>query len=118
MKINSFKDLLVWEKAHTLVLEIYKMTQSFPGNEQFGLTSQIRRSSISVCANIAEGYVKSKNDFIRFLDIARGSLEETKCHLILSKDLGYCSEAHFNKLFSLSDEVGKMLYSLKHNLRY
>lgn len=118
MKINSFRDLLVWEKAHTLVLEIYKITESFPSNEQFGLISQIRRSSISVCANIAEGYVKSKNDFIRFLDIARGSLEETKCHLILSKDLGYCSEVHFNKLFSLSDEVGKMLYSLKHNLRY
>ena len=116
MKINSFQDLTVWMKAHRLVLGIYKMTKEFPTEERFGQASQIRRSAVSICANIAEGYMKSRNDFLRFLDIARGSLEETKYHLILSKDLNYCSLDQFNELFLLSDEVGKMLYALRNKL--
>jgi len=83
MKIQTFQDLRVWGDAHRLILEIYKVTRSFPEEEKFGLTSQIRRAAISICANISEGYKKSRNDFVRFLMIAQGSLEETKYHLIL-----------------------------------
>lgn len=116
MKVENFKDLRVWEKSHCLVLEIYKITKLFPRDEKFGLVAQIRRSATSICANIAEGYMKSTKDFIRFLDISRGSLEETKYHLILSKDLNYVSSAQFDDLYNLSDEVGKMMYCLRKSL--
>lgn len=117
MKINNFQDLIVWQKSHDLVLQIYKETKSFPEEEKFGLISQIRRSAVSICANISEGYMKSSKDFVRFLEIARGSLEETKYHLILSKDLAYLEISRFNKLFSLSEEIGKMLHALSGRLR-
>ena len=110
--INTFKDLRVWSKGHDLVLEIYKLTKFFPDEERFGLVSQIRRSAISICANISEGYKKSTKEFIRYLEIAQGSLEETKYHLILSRDLNYCSIQDFDKLYNLSNDVGKMLSGL------
>ena len=112
MGIKSFQDLKVWHKGHNLVLEIYRLTKTFPNEEKFGLISQIRRSSASICANIVEGYKKSTLDFVRFLYIAQGSLEETKYFLILSRDLEYCDHENFNKLFNLSDEVGLMLNGL------
>ena len=88
--IRNFEDLLVWQKGHQFVLEIYKITQKFPEEEKFGLISQIRRSSLSICANIAEGNKKSTKDYLRFIDIAQGSLEETKYHLILKKRILRC----------------------------
>ena len=115
--VKTFQDLLVWEKGHNLVLEVYKMTKFFPREEQFGLTSQIRRSCISICANIAEGYRKSSNDFCRYLDIAQGSLEETKYHLILSRDLGYLKIDQYKQMFDCTEEVGKMLNGLKQKIR-
>ncbi len=117
MRIRTFEDLLVWEKGHALVLEIYRMTKYFPSDERFGLTSQIRRSSISVCANIVEGYKNSTKDFLRFLNIAQGSLEETKYHLLLSKDLHYLSEENCTSLYEHSNEVGMMLNGLIKNIR-
>lgn len=113
MSSKGFEDLRVWQTAHRLVLDIYRITKFFPVEERFGLTSQIRRSSVSICANIAEGYLKSRKDFMRYLDIGRGSLEETKYHLILSRDLNYCSTTQFQDLFKICDDVGKMLYGLK-----
>ena len=92
------------------------LTRQFPEEERYCLINQIRRAVISVCANIAEGSKKSKKDFSRFLNIAQGSLEETKYHLILSKDLGYLSPAIFENLFQLSDEIGRMLYGLNKSL--
>src|SRR5687768_1576379 len=87
---KSFKDLIVWQKAHSLVLEIYKQTKAFPKEEMYCLTSQIRRSSISVAANIAEAFKKkSSADKLRILNISQGSLSETEYYLILSKDLEY-----------------------------
>ena len=112
MSIRSFQDLKVWHKGHTLVLEIYKLTKTFPVDERYGLISQVRRSSTSICANMAEGYKKSTQEFLRFLYITQGSLEETKYFLILSRDLGYCNLDHFNRLFNLSDEIGLMLNGL------
>ena len=85
---RSFKDLIEWQKAHNLVLDIYKLTKTFPKEEIYVLTSQIRRSSISVAANIAEAFKKkSPAEKLRLLNIAQGSLAETEYHLILSKDL-------------------------------
>ncbi|MGZ5244559.1 MAG: four helix bundle protein [Bacteroidia bacterium] len=87
---KTFQELIVWQKAHYLVLDIYKLTAEFPKSEVFGLTSQMRRSSVSIAANIAEGFgKKGKPDKARFFNIAQGSLEETNYYLILAQDLGY-----------------------------
>ena len=117
MKIETFEDLIVWQKAHQLTLAVYRITKNFPEVERFGLISQIRRSSASICANIAEGHTKTTQEFVRFLEISRGSLQETKYHLILSRDLGYCSSLQFDSLWNSSNEVGKMIYSLIKSLR-
>ncbi len=117
MYLKSFQELKVWEKGHCLVLEIYKLTKTFPSEERYGLANQIRRSSASICANIVEGYKKSTLDFVRFLLIAQGSLEETKYFLILSKDLNYCQANDFNRLFDLANEIGLMLNGLIKKLK-
>lgn len=116
MKIKCFTGLTVWEKAHKLVLNVYGDTRYFPDDEKFGIISQLRRSSTSICANLAEGYKKSTKEFVRYLDIAEGSLEETKYHLILSKDLSYLNEARFAELFTQCEEIGRMLNGLMRNL--
>ncbi len=116
MKVLHFQELNVWQKAHQLTLEIYNLTGKYPQEEKFGLISQIRRSSASICANLAEGYKKSTKEFSRFIDIAEGSLEETKYHLILSKDLQYCDLAEFERIYNLACEVGRMLNGLGQRL--
>ena len=104
---KSFRDLIVWQKAHNLALSIYSLTESFPKTEMYGLTSQIRRSVVSVPANIAEGFKKKTyNEKARFLNIAQGSLEETRYYLILSTDLGY---GNCTNIETILDEVGRML---------
>lgn len=107
MKSKTFKELIVWQKAHQFVLVVYNMTKSFPKEELFGLTSQFRKAAISIAANIAEGYRKrGKADKARFLNISEGSLEECKYYLILTKDLGY---AITDKEYDLAEEVSKLL---------
>src|SRR5688572_30544052 len=87
---KSFRDLIVWQKAHQLVLDVYKETKSFPKEELYGLTSQVRRASVSVAANIAEGFKKKGSaDKMRFMNIAQGSLSETEYYLMLAADLSY-----------------------------
>jgi four helix bundle protein len=104
---RNFQDLIVWQKAHKLVIEVYKFTENFPKTEIYCLTSQIRRSVISVPANIAEGFIKkSEIDKIRFLNIVQGSLEETRYYLILSNDLKY---GESDKILPLLEEVSKLL---------
>ena len=115
--IRNFQDLIVWKRGHELVLAIYTLTKRFPGEERYGLAAQVRRSASSICANIVEGYKKSTKDFIRFLDIAQGSLEETKYHILLARDLGYLEQNDYKHLTALSDEVGLMLNSLIRKLR-
>ena len=106
-KSKCFRDLLVWQKMHKIVLEIYKISEKFPKTEIFGITNQIRRSSVSVAANIVEGFSKkSKLDKCRFFNIAQGSLEETHYFLILIQDLNYYNTC---ELLKKVDEVGKML---------
>lgn len=105
--------LLVWQKAHELVLNIYDITKRFPKDEQFGLTSQIRRAAVSIPSNIVEGKARGSNkDFKRFLLIARGSLEETKYQLLLAKDLKYIDENKYKEIFNIADEVGRLLGGL------
>jgi four helix bundle protein len=109
IKTQTFQDLIVWQKAHKLALEIYKITKQFPKEEVYGLTSQMRRSAVSVSANVAEGYKKrGKLDKARFLNISEGSLNEIKYYLILSKDLNYLS-TEYDELNQLVDEISKLL---------
>jgi four helix bundle protein len=104
---RSFRDLVVWQKAHQLVLAIYQLTGEFPADERFGLTTQIRRAGVSVAANIAEGFSKrGKSDKARFFNIAQGSLEEVHYYLILGNDLGY---ADCNQLADAYREVARLL---------
>jgi four helix bundle protein len=104
---RTFQDLLVWQRAHAFVLAVYKQTAAFPGREIYGLTSQMRRAAISTAANIAEGFAKrGKADKVRFMNIAEGSLEESRYYLILSQDLGY---GNTGGLMELLNEVGRLL---------
>lgn len=117
MSFKTFEGLLVWQKSHSLVLEIYDLSKEFPKEEMYGLTSQIRRSSTSIPTNIVEGYRrKSNRGFSNFLNIAETSLEETKYQLILCRDLGYIEESKYKKLREKYDEVGKMIYGLKSSI--
>lgn len=116
---QGFKDLLAWQKAYQLALEVYRLTRSFPHAEQYGLTSQIQRAAISVSANIAEGYGRhsSKKEYLQFLSIARGSLSELETCLLLTKDLGYITMEQFEEVKDLLDETGRLLYGLIDSLR-
>ncbi|MFH1239164.1 MAG: four helix bundle protein [bacterium] len=116
--MNTFKNLKVWEKAHNLVLETYKVTKDFPSEEKFGLVSQIRRSASSIPTNLAEGSKrKSKKDFAHFVNVAEGSLEETKYTLFLSYELSYLNKDELDKLNEMCDDIGRMLSGLYKNLR-
>jgi len=107
---KSFRDLIVWQKAHAFVLKVYSFSQSFPKYELYGLTSQLRRAAVSIPANIAEGFrKKSTNDKARFLNISEGSLEECRYYLILAKDLKYISNEQYQTLWNQSEEIGKLL---------
>ena len=111
MKAKSFKDLIVWQKAYKLVLEIYKITQNFPNFELYGLSLQIRKAAVSVPSNIAEGYGrKHKAEYEQFLSIAYGSLLELQTQYLLSVDLKYTNSNSFVE--KLIDEVGAMLYRM------
>jgi four helix bundle protein len=107
VKIQKVDDMLVWQKAHQLVLAVYIATKTFPKDELYGIVSQLRRAAASVPANISEGFRRrTKTEKQRFLTIAHGSLEETRYFLILSRDLGYCE---VSDMLLLSDEVSKLL---------
>jgi len=111
---KSFQDLIVWQKAHQFVLAIYKLSNAFPKSEIYGLTSQIRRASVSVSANIAEGFKKkTKPDKAKFMNIAQSSLEECRYYLILSKDLGYNSA--YNLMPQL-EEISKLLEAYRSSI--
>jgi len=115
--IKTFRDLKVWSKAHELVLEMYKISKDFPREERYGLVAQLRRSASSIPTNIVEGFKrKSKKDYAHFINIADGSSEETKYHIILAKNLGYIKENDFEILNGSCDEIGKMLYSFHKKL--
>ena len=108
--IRTFRDLFVWQAAHELTLDIYRITKTFPKEENYALIPQIRRAAVSVASNIVEGFHrKSLGESIRFYRYSEASLEEVKYQLLVAKDLEYISEKDYNNIIELADEVGKML---------
>lgn len=106
----TFRDLLVWQKSHQLVLQIYRITEEFPKSELFAQVSQMRRAVVSVAANIVEGFRRrSLRDSLNFYNIADGSLEELKYHLLLSRDLEYISNESYKSALELAEEASKLL---------
>jgi|SRR5687768_6830501 len=114
---KGFRKLIVWQRAHQLVLQVYKFTEKFPKHEVFGLTSQIRRAMVSVPANVAEGYAAGgKGQFGRYLDIAQGSLAEVEYYLLLALDLTYIAQVQYEEAESLRAETGFLLHRLIESL--
>ena len=114
----EWQDMEVWKEAHRLVLEVYRLAQTFPDEERFRLRDQICRCASSVAANIVEGHTRHSNrEYIQFLYVARGSAEETRYHLLLAKDLGYIENEQYTGLDGAYTRVSKMLNALISSLR-
>jgi four helix bundle protein len=115
---GSFKDLIVWQRAVELSLAIYKLTAGFPSTEQFGLTNQLRRASVSIASNIAEGYGRpTRGEYLQFLGHARGSNCEAQTQLVIADGLGFGSEAKRRHAEGLCEEIGRMLVVMMRKLR-
>ena len=116
--MQDFRNLKVWQKAHSLTLDVYRSTRKFPEDERYGLTSQLRRSCASVPANLAEGCARASDiDFARFVNNAAGSASESDYHLLLARDLEYFTESEYLPLFDHISEVKRMLNSFERTLR-
>ncbi|MDR6870274.1 four helix bundle protein [Bosea sp. BE125] len=117
MSIQSYRDLRVWQEAMSLAEAVYRLTKQFPKDELFGLTSQMRRASVSIPANIAEGYGReSTGAYVQFLRVAQGSLKELETHALLANRVGIMSELDAANLLSLAEAIGKMLRALIRSL--
>jgi four helix bundle protein len=115
--MGNYRQLLVWKRAHTLALDVYRATQGFPTEERYGLTAQLRRAAVSVVSNIAEGSGRlGDREHIRFLRIARGSVSEVECQLLLSRDLGYLGSSAWTVLDEQSQDLARMLTGLIQSL--
>lgn len=111
--MKAFQKLIVWQKSHIFVVEIYRLTKGFPSQEMYGLVSQMRRAAVSITSNIAEGYERrSPKEKVHFFRIAKGSLMEVYNQLLISKDVGFMDVASFLQLEHDIDEVRRMLVSL------
>ncbi|OGY44333.1 MAG: four helix bundle protein [Candidatus Buchananbacteria bacterium RIFCSPHIGHO2_01_FULL_39_14] len=118
VKIETFKDLKVWQKSHHLVLIVYRLTRSFFSDERYSLVSQIRRAVVSIASNIVEGFNRrSIKDSLNFYNISRSSLEEVKYQLLVVHDLDYISELDYQNVVSQCDKVGKMLNAWSNSQR-
>lgn len=114
---TGFKKLTTWQNSYILALEVYKLTADFPKHEIFGLSSQLRRASISVSANIAEGYERGyRREYIKFLTIAKGSLGEIQTLLLFSKDLQYVDDERFQAIERLRQDSSKLITCLIRSL--
>lgn len=115
--VKSYQELQVWQKAMALVEAVYRATRMFPRNEQFGLTSQVRRAAISVPSNIAEGQGRSTSQaFLNHLSIAYGSLQEMETQLMLAHRLGYLDQLIQDQLLENTSEIARMLNGLQRSL--
>jgi four helix bundle protein len=116
-RLQSYKDLIVWQKGIALVKEVYTMTRTFPSDEKFGLVSQMRRASVSIPSNIAEGQARhTTKEFVQFLSHAEGSVAELETQLILGTELGYCNLGEATRAHELTSELKKMLNALRRKL--
>lgn len=115
--MSGFRQLVVWQKSYDLTLKIYKSSVSFPNEERYGITSQLRRAAYSIPSNIAEGYERNhRKEYLQFLHIAKGSLGELETFLMLCRDLKYVSDESYLDLENQRAEIGKMLKGLIHSL--
>jgi four helix bundle protein len=113
VKINSYRNLIVWQKSVALVTDIYTLTKSFPQEEKFGIVSQLNRASVSIPSNIAEGWGReSSKNYLQFLRISRGSLMEKETLLEISKNLNYINDSEFKVISDNIEEVSKILQGL------
>ena len=115
--IRSYRDLRVWQHAMDLAEATYRATERFPADERYGLVSQLRRASVSVASNIAEGHSRSTGDFLRHLLVSSGSLTEMETQFLLSSRLGFLSQEQAEALLQACDRVGRMLGALRKGLR-
>lgn len=116
--MRPHKNLDVWKKSVNFAVEIYKMTENFPKDERFGLTSQIRRASVSISANIAEGAGrKSNKEFLNFLSMAQGSASEVETEIFIAYRLGYLTLEKYDSLIENLDDIGKMITGLSNHLK-
>lgn len=116
--MSNFRNLLVWQKSMAFVTKTYNITKTFPEDEQFGITSQIRRSAISIPSNISEGFGRDSNkEYLRFLSISMGSLFELQTQLEISKNIEYLTEEDFNILYEDSREIERMLVSFINKIK-
>ncbi len=112
-RIGSFRDIVAWQKAHGLTVNIYKYTDSFPAKEQFGLTNQLRRASVSITSNIAEGFGRrTLKDRLHFYDMARASLHEVQAQLLIAKDVSFLNNDKYTELEQASMICHKLLTGL------
>lgn len=118
MEIVCYKDLIVWQKAMTMVEIVYNLTKNLPKEELFALTNQIRRAAISVPSNVAEGFGRqSKKEYQQFLSIANGSVCEIETQLFLCVKIGYLTEDSIQEALQLLSEIGKMIRSIKQKIK-
>jgi four helix bundle protein len=116
--VGNYRQLLVWKRAHHLALAVYRCSGGFPGSERYGLTTQVRRASVSVVSNVVEGCARHGNrEQVRFLRIAHGSICELQCQLLLSRDLEFLDPASWKQLDDECQQIGKMLNGLMRSLR-
>ena len=117
--ISSYKDLLIWKKGIVLVVKVYQLTKAFPSEELYALTSQIKRASVSIPSNIAEGYGRNTDkSFSHFIDISRGSLCELETQLIIAKELGFIVNFElYNEVLELIIEESKMINAFSKSLK-
>lgn len=109
--VEKFTDIIAWQKAHQLVLMVYKTTESYPATEKFGLVCQMRRAAVSIASNIVEGFVRKKiGESLHFYNIANASLEELKYQLLISYDSNIILNAAYSSLIKQSEEVGRTLF--------
>ena len=118
MTVKNYRELMVWQKAMHLAESVYQATRTFPAEERFGLTSQVRRAAVSIAANIAEGQARqSTAEFLRFLSIANGSRAEVETHILLARRLNYVTSDIENELPGQTAQVARMLYGLRNSLK-
>lgn len=117
-KIKNFKQLKIWQKGIEIVKDIYTLTKQFPKEELYGITSQMRRSAISIPSNIAEGFKRyHSKEYSQFLHIVLGSAAELETQLIIAKELGFINEENLNDISDKLDHISKMISSLLNKLK-
>ncbi len=116
---QSFKDLVVWQRSIELTVDVYQLTSKFPESERFGLTNQMRRASVSIASNIAEGYGRAtKGEYVQFLGHARGSCSELETQIVIAKKLGFGAVQNLQSAESLCNDVGRLLGALMKSIRF